>query len=491
MKKLSKVAALLATGALLLGGAFLSCSSDGLPPELSGNSSGGGEAGSGSGSGGGSGGDGDSSTPVTGFFWNADDWVFETDSKGSESAKDYGRVTFDREIKTTYVATAAGTEVPVTVGGKDYTIKSRIQISKGGEAKKYSVSFTVGKNTTSIGIFAKHSSSNGSDPVVLATESGTTLTTWTVTNADDYKPYTFDATGRFTANTKVYVYNSGSTGGVNIKAIWAEPVVEETITFVPETKTVANDVDTLGIKGTSVQSNDEEIATVKISDDTNSIEITSVKAGPATITVKDGDKEATIPVTVGSTGTVATGTITKYVNEWTQAEYYNTATSKTITAGGTNNDVFTLATGTAYSDLTTASTYNQLDGVKFNNIEGTETTVVRGLKLTSNKGLVFTVPAGKKASVTLIAVSKDTSSTVPYLKNSTANAYLTYTNSGSSSSVTPTANTDKFQVSDSDASEGGAKYELTNANVPAGEYSLFAQAETALAYFKVVLSDAE
>ena len=72
MKKLSKVATLLATGALLLGGAFLSCSSDGLPPELGGGSGSGAGSSGGGGGAGGSGGDG-TKTKLTAV---ADSWDF-------------------------------------------------------------------------------------------------------------------------------------------------------------------------------------------------------------------------------------------------------------------------------------------------------------------------------------------------------------------------------------------------------------------------------
>ena len=75
MKKLSKVAALLAAGALFFGGTFLSCSSDGLPPELGGGSGSGAGGSGGAGGAGGSGGSGGDGTK-TKLTAVADSWNF-------------------------------------------------------------------------------------------------------------------------------------------------------------------------------------------------------------------------------------------------------------------------------------------------------------------------------------------------------------------------------------------------------------------------------
>ena len=89
--------------------------------------------------------------------------------------------------------------------------------------------------------------------------------------------------------------------------------VKSKATFVSQPNdTTANDEATLGLVGTSAESSDEDVATVNI--DGGKIVITSVSAGTATITVKDGDKEATIEVTVSGTGNITIVKITKYVN---------------------------------------------------------------------------------------------------------------------------------------------------------------------------------
>lgn len=83
-------------------------------------------------------------------------------------------------------------------------------------------------------------------------------------------------------------------------------------TFTVSTNdTTANNDATLGLTGTSVVSSDETVATATIAD--SKVKITSVKAGTATITVKDAsNNEATIAVTVNADGTITLGDITKY-----------------------------------------------------------------------------------------------------------------------------------------------------------------------------------
>ena len=74
--------------------------------------------------------------------------------------------------------------------------------------------------------------------------------------------------------------------------------------------TVQNDVPTLGLVGTSVSSSNEGVATVEIA--SWKIKITSVSAGTAVITVSEGLNNATINITVSSTGSILIETIEKY-----------------------------------------------------------------------------------------------------------------------------------------------------------------------------------
>ena len=88
--------------------------------------------------------------------------------------------------------------------------------------------------------------------------------------------------------------------------------VKSSAVFVPQTDdTTANDEATLGLVGASADSSDTSVATAKV--EGGKVKITSVSAGTAIITVKDSSgNKATIEVTVGSTGIITIGKITKY-----------------------------------------------------------------------------------------------------------------------------------------------------------------------------------
>jgi len=75
-------------------------------------------------------------------------------------------------------------------------------------------------------------------------------------------------------------------------------------------ETVSNDVATLGLIGTSVSSSNSSVATAEIV--SGKIKITSVSQGSAVITVSAGANNATINVTVSTTGSIIIGAIVKY-----------------------------------------------------------------------------------------------------------------------------------------------------------------------------------
>ncbi len=83
------------------------------------------------------------------------------------------------------------------------------------------------------------------------------------------------------------------------------------VVFTVTTSTVDNTELELGLVGTTVATSDATVATAVITED--KIEIKSVKAGTATISVKDKDNnEATITVTVDADGKITIGDIKKY-----------------------------------------------------------------------------------------------------------------------------------------------------------------------------------
>jgi len=88
-------------------------------------------------------------------------------------------------------------------------------------------------------------------------------------------------------------------------------------------ETISNDINSLGIVGTSVSSSNANIATAVIS--SGKIKITSVGQGSAVITVSESSKNATINVSVSEKGIITIGTIIKYsknvktfVGSWTK-----------------------------------------------------------------------------------------------------------------------------------------------------------------------------
>ena len=95
-------------------------------------------------------------------------------------------------------------------------------------------------------------------------------------------------------------------------------------TFTSSTnESISNDINSLGLVGTSVSSSNVNIATAVIA--SGKIKITSVGEGSAVITVSESSKNATINVTISKTGAITIGTIVKYsenvktfVGSWTK-----------------------------------------------------------------------------------------------------------------------------------------------------------------------------
>jgi hypothetical protein len=97
-------------------------------------------------------------------------------------------------------------------------------------------------------------------------------------------------------------------------------------TFVESTNdNVSNNVDTLGLAGTSASSSNTDVATV-VTPPQEKIVITSVGAGSAEITVSDGDDNAKINITVSETGSITVGEIVRSKNgsiDFSEAKKYD------------------------------------------------------------------------------------------------------------------------------------------------------------------------
>ena len=191
--------------------------------------------------------------------------------------------------------------------------------------------------------------------------------------------------------------------------------------FTPATDdSTANDEATLGLTGTSVESSAPAVATAEIKD--GKIAITSVAAGSAVITVKNGENTATIEVSVNSTGAIAIGKITKYVAAGTPTVSYFTESTAEITATNGNASVITggdvsfafVVDGftTKAPAAWTADTKVTFNGVKVGcNSTIKETTGgAKDANLTVEAGndvgyAVFTVTAVKACKITKISAS--------------------------------------------------------------------------------------
>ena len=135
----------------------------------------------------------------------------------------------------------------------------------------------------------------------------------------------------------------------------------------------ANDEATLGLTGTSVESSAPAVATAEIKD--GKIAITSVAAGSAVITVKNGENTATIEVSVNSTGAIAIGKITKYVAASDSSTGVWNFKNRTVAPEGANS-----------WDASTALTAD----VVLEADSGTGTVTVKsGVKAKYNSGLQF------------------------------------------------------------------------------------------------------
>lgn len=352
MKKISKVAALLAASALLFGGMFLSCSDsddDGNTSQVSGPSSNSGSGNSGSGNSG-SGNSGNSGSGDNGGSGNqetatTDSWDFTTyanavfvnpDAAGSIVVKSTTEKDVDGVKKTeyekdgTYYLSADATQLGAE-GNLSLTL-SKAGTGKTNTTNKNGAAYSYQEGSTS-GLRIKY------DAFKIASVKGKVALTieWyciqgkdandrnlelrigdSVTVESIGNDSTKDASAsvkmtnvfkEFDAGTGTNIY-IGASNNIFIKSI---TIAKQAGAFTASTNnTTANDVVTLGLAGISVSSSADTVATAALSD--GKVAITSVGAGEAVITVEDANgKKATIAVTVASSGDITLGAITKYV----------------------------------------------------------------------------------------------------------------------------------------------------------------------------------
>jgi len=135
-----------------------------------------------------------------------------------------------------------------------------------------------------------------------------------------------------TVTTALEVTNAASALEMAVGTYNAAKADGTKVVFPSKTdSTISNDVDALGLVGLTATSSDDTVATAVINAGTGKIDITSAKAGTATITVVDGSTpvhEATIDVTVADDGTITVGTITKFEDKSDFSVALNTSGDK-------------------------------------------------------------------------------------------------------------------------------------------------------------------
>jgi len=338
MKKISKVAALLAASALLFGGMFLSCS----------------DSDDGDSTGGGSSTTKPTPTPTpTPTPGTEDDvtvdalWDFKTNPDNISTSNQTVDLTLSTNTKTD--GTGAGSGATLVLNGTEKTSKWKNETAEDG------------KTATCYGIYAGNKKSTGVDYAtnynndtyvygkltltllgkatieMKVSGNGSTDSQWVVVSDSSNK-----IVGYKTLENDVQKTLEVTDAEKGIYTIWmldsriqqisAKTATEQTTFTAATDNSTANDLTTLGLIGTVVTSSDTSVATAEIA--AGKIAITSVKAGDASITVKNAaDKSATIAVSVSSSGKIEVGTITKFTRSAPTATVTSKPTSNTAKDG--------------------------------------------------------------------------------------------------------------------------------------------------------------
>lgn len=361
MKKLSKLAALLAATALLFGA--IGCSND----DDDGNETE--QPGGGDGTGGdNTGSSGDQGSDYTGAA-TTDSWNFVSNETVS------GIVTGGTNTGASDGVTFSLSDAK-DVKGSDGNLMLTLQSAK----------VTVGSMTSgAIPVYA-YNAENGlrfknnalkiagvKGKVVLSfdyTAAGTSARNLEVTVGETTKKTAVSDT---TTHDYEQEIDAGSGTDIYIGAdnnFWVKglKITENKASFNSATNSdTTNDLVTLGLVGTKVESSADTIAKAEIKD--GKIAITSVAAGDAEITVTDkNDKTAKIPVTVKSSGEVEVGTIARFTRSAPTASEKTNANASAGTKGSvkvTGDGLTALEysqDGTNFVDAATAGITVAVDG---------------------------------------------------------------------------------------------------------------------------------
>lgn len=352
MKKLSKLAALLAATALLFGA--IGCSND--------DDGGSGNSGNEGGSGGEQG--SDYTGPATTDSWNfvsndtvsgivtggtntgaSDNVTFSlSDNKDVEGSD--GKLTLTLQSAKVPVGSMTSSAIPVYAYNAENGLRFKNNALK--------IAGVKGKVVLSFDYTAAGSSARNLEVTVGETTKKTAVSD---TTTHDYEQEIDAGSG-----TDIYI---GADNNFWVKGL---KITENKASFASATNSdTTNDLVTLGLVGTKVESSADTIAKAEIKD--GKIAITSVAAGDAEITVTDkNDKTAKIPVTVKSSGEVEVGTITKFTRSTPTASEKTNANTSTGTKGSvkvTGDGLTALEyskDGTTFVDAATAGITVAVDG---------------------------------------------------------------------------------------------------------------------------------
>jgi len=444
MKKLSRIAALLAASAMLFGA--VSCSD-----------------GSDSGSDGGSGGGDPAPAGATEYVWAFDKadllsvpaWSADAGQSNTTppSGTEYAKVKLDADA--TYESTPAGLTMAIASGSQFNKVSpngavagaiSGVTASKGSIEPLGGTVFKVsvkGPFTVSF-ICASNGNADKTDRYAFIKVAGAevaapTKATNTVPAAGQEVSFNYTGTDTVdveiggTGITRFYDLKISTANGNAGTKVAGEVKSLGSFTAATDNSTL-NDVATLGLEGASAASSAESVATVAISD--GKIAITSVAAGTATITVSDAcdpAHTATIAVTVGSTGTISIGKITKYTpaapaetTNYTKADNVLTAVTA-IEYSSNGTDYTALAAGEQYTAASTETVKVRFAAVDANHAASATVDVVLAAagakvtyKLTPDMISEWTTAKGALTDITTTGAKFQAGDSVTYQAAKTA-----------------------------------------------------------------------
>ena len=335
MKKISRIAALLAAGALLFG--FAACSDGG-------SNGGGGDP------------DPDPENESTTYAWTFNDITVSDIGAEALSSGDYsGKYVLAADYK--YDSTPSGVRLTMCKGdAKNGYVYNSIDPEK-----------TIGESSQTViyGKATKGAIEPAGDLVNLVNVQGPfTVLAYVSSNSSSDKTdrYAYIKLGADGEEAEVYAptkndkkvpvagqileYSYEGTDKVNViigcekylriyDVQFTTAVTQDqssNVAFNAQTKDLDISLSTFGLIGATVTSSDETIATATLAD--SKITATSVKEGVATLTVKDtNNKEATVKVIVAEDGTVTFGTITKFTRSAPVLGEKTNATTSSSTDG--------------------------------------------------------------------------------------------------------------------------------------------------------------